>query len=50
MNNRTFYNEVLTDHNRYPGPVSYTHLRAAEGIMKEDSGCRKRFRNGGSYG
>ena len=19
MNNRTFYNEVLTDHNRYPG-------------------------------
>ena len=21
MNNRTFYNEVLTDHNRYPGDV-----------------------------
>ena len=32
------------------GSVAKKTKRAAEGIVKEDSGCRKRFRNGGSYG
>ncbi|GEM_PF-1105570 len=32
------------------GSVAKKTKRAAEGIVKEDSVCRKRFRNGGSYG